>query len=449
MFVRQLYDEVLAHASYVIGCQRTGEALVVDPSRDIDRYIALAHANNLRIVAAVDTHIHADYLSGLQAFATQGIHVYASREGGDAWQYEWLRNAAMPHTLLSDGDEFRIGNIRFQAMHTPGHTPEHLSYLVYDRDIDEPVAVLSGDFMFVGDLGRPDLLETAAGVVGAREPSARELFHSVQKIRALQPYLQVWPAHGAGSACGKGLGAMPMTTLGYELRHNAAILAASSDQEFVPYILKGQPATPLYFARMKRDNRAGIPAWKYGAPARLPSQAPDSVLIDVRPLAQRARDVANAISAPLDAQFPAIVGSYVAEGARITLVSSSDVLELATRVLARIGYDAVVGYVLAEDLPPAGALPSISFAKLPKQAHVLDVRTEDEFRERHVRGAQNIPHTKVIQLIRTLPKETVYVHCATGSRARAATTALRAHGVDAVLIADAFSAFTGATEEEQ
>lgn len=218
MLVRQIADSKLAQFAYLIGCPRTGEAIVIDPERDVDRYFELAARHKLRIVAAADTHIHADYLSGLREMAARGVFVYASKEGGLEWQYEWLLHSEYPHRLLGHRDQFSVGYIEFVAVHTPGHTPEHLSYLVRDAGggAKDDIALASGDFVFVGDVGRPDLLERAAGMVGVMEPSARAQFASIQReFRGLPDFLQVWPAHGAGSACGKSLGDVPTSTVGY------------------------------------------------------------------------------------------------------------------------------------------------------------------------------------------------------------------------------------------
>jgi hydroxyacylglutathione hydrolase len=240
MFMRMIYDEKLAQAAYLIGCQRTGEAVVIDPERDVDRYIDLAEENDLRIVATAETHIHADYVSGSRELAERiRAKVYVSDEGNEDWKYQWLDKkvggGSYDHQLLKDGDSFQIGNIEFKAIHTPGHTPEHIVFLVTDQGANatEPIGMATGDFLFVGDLGRPDLLETAAGQAGAMEPSARRLFGTVKKLDEIPDFVQVWPAHGAGSACGKALGAVPMSTVGYEKRFNPAIQAASTEQGFV------------------------------------------------------------------------------------------------------------------------------------------------------------------------------------------------------------------------
>ncbi|HCT46037.1 MAG TPA: MBL fold metallo-hydrolase, partial [Phycisphaerales bacterium] len=266
MLMRMIYDEKLAQAAYLIGCQQTGEAIIFDPERDVDRYIDLAATHGLQIIAAAETHIHADFVSGSRELAERiGAKVYVSDEGGEDWRYQWLDKksggGSYDHQLLKDGDSFRVGKIEFTALHTPGHTPEHMVYLVTDHGsgATEPIGMVSGDFVFVGDLGRPDLLETAAGQAGAMEPSARNLYNTLQRLEGIPDFVQVWPAHGAGSACGKALGAVPTSTIGYEKRFNPAILAGRDEQRFVDFILSGQPEPPLYFANMKRDNKIGPP----------------------------------------------------------------------------------------------------------------------------------------------------------------------------------------------
>ncbi|MDX1577501.1 MAG: MBL fold metallo-hydrolase, partial [Gemmatimonadota bacterium] len=203
MLFRQIADDKLAQYAYLIGCQRTGEALIIDPERDIDRYLAIAEQEDLRIVAVAETHIHADFLSGAREFAERlDVRLYLSDEGDEDWKYEWAKDDRYDAVFLKHGDTFSVGLVELETVHTPGHTPEHVAFLVTDRGAgaDEPMGLASGDFVFVGDLGRPDLLETAARVEGAMEPSARRLYGSVQKFLELPEFLQVWPAHGAGSA---------------------------------------------------------------------------------------------------------------------------------------------------------------------------------------------------------------------------------------------------------
>jgi hydroxyacylglutathione hydrolase len=257
MLLRYFYDEKLAHASYLVGCQRAKVAVVVDPGRDIQQYLTRAEIDGVRIVAVAETHIHADYVSGARELADRlGAKLYVSDEGPAEWKYLFLD--AYDNQLLHEGDHFMIGNIRFDVYHTPGHTPESISFVLTDvgGGADQPMGIFTGDFVFVGSIGRPDLLQEAAGLAGTAEPGARDLFKSSERFKRLPDYLQMWPTHGAGSACGKGLGAIPSSTVGYEKRFNPALQFTDED-EFVKYILADQPEAPKYFAVMKRVNREG------------------------------------------------------------------------------------------------------------------------------------------------------------------------------------------------
>jgi hydroxyacylglutathione hydrolase len=216
MLLRYFFYDKLAHASYLVGCQATGEAIVVDPGREVEPYLAAAEDEDLRIVGVTETHIHADFVSGARELAERtGARLYLSAEGGREWQYQYQDE--YDHQLVRDGDSFYVGNLRFAVMHTPGHTPEHIALLVTDtKGADRPMGLFSGDFVLVGDVGRPDLLEKAARVANTAEVGARQMFGSLQRFRQLPDYIQVWPGHGAGSACGKALGAVPSSTVGYE-----------------------------------------------------------------------------------------------------------------------------------------------------------------------------------------------------------------------------------------
>src|SRR5690606_13526761 len=222
-----------------------------DPKRDVDTYLDIAEKNNLKITHIAETHIHADYLSGtLELAALTGAQCYLSDEGGEDWQYEF------PHIGLKDGDQIPLGNLVFHVIHTPGHTPESISLLLVDAPATkEPVMLFTGDFVFVGDIGRPDLLENAAGLIGTKEAGARQMFRSLQHFLTLPDYIQVWPAHGAGSACGKALGAVPSSTVGYERIRNWALQYGANETEFIAELLDGQPEPPRYFAMMKKLNK--------------------------------------------------------------------------------------------------------------------------------------------------------------------------------------------------
>ena len=464
MLVRQVADPKLAQFAYLVGCPRSGEAIVIDPERDVDRYFDLARRHKLRIVAAADTHIHADYLSGLREMAARDVLVYASKEGGPDWQYEWLLSGEYRHRLLGHGDQFSVGFIEFLAVHTPGHTPEHLSYLIRDAGggAADFVALASGDFVFVGDVGRPDLLERAAGMVGVMEPAARAQFASIQReFRPLPEFLQVWPAHGAGSACGKSLGDVPTSTVGYELRTNRSILTAVDEQTFVDFILAGQPEPPLYFARMKRDNRRG-PELLRQLPAPAALATPDLAALahrtDIAVLDTRSREaffaghLSGSLLTELDYQFCSLAGSYVPEGMPIYLIVDQKRLDEAVRALIRVGLDRIGGYATPETLADyarqTGPLPRVTTIDMPAleaartdgRAHVLDVRSAAEFEAGHVPGALHVPHTRIGVNADTLPTDKpLLVYCQSGARAAAAVAMLERLGLTAIDVNDAFA----------
>jgi hydroxyacylglutathione hydrolase len=463
MLFRQILEEKLAQYAYLIGCQQTKEAVLIDPQRDIERYVALARAEGLTIIAVAETHIHADFLSGCREFAARhGVKVYLPGETPPDWTYRWT--AEYDVKRLRHGDTFRIGNIELRAVHTPGHTPEHTSYLVTDRGggADQPMGVATGDFVFVGDLGRPDLLETAAGVTGAMEPSARQLYRSAVGFLDLPDWLQVWPGHGAGSACGKALGAVPETTVGYERRFSPALAAVNAgEQPFVDFILAGQPEPPPYFARMKALNRDGppllgeMPRPAHVAVEKLAELAlrDDVSVVDARRdrAAFMAGHLRGSIFAPLNKTFPTIVGSYVNPEQPVYLIVPEEKLHEAVLDLVRIGYDHAAGYATPADLADwaaaGGALATTSVIDFDTMddrrdthsVHVLDVRGAAEYAEANVPEAQNIAHTRLALRLAEVPRDRVVaVHCESGARAASATSLLERQGYDVALVDDRF-----------
>lgn len=461
MFFQQIFEEKLAQYAYLIGCQKSGEAIIVDPMRDIDRYQKIASKNKLKIVAATETHIHADYLSGLREFAESGVKILVSDEGDKDWKYEWVIDSKYDHQLLKDGDEFSIGNIKFTTVYSPGHTPEHISFLVTDgATTDEPMGLLSGDFVFVGDVGRPDLLETAAGEVGAMDESAKTLYKSIEKFKTMPEYLQLWPGHGAGSACGKALGAVPESTVGYEQRFNGSIKAAISEKDFVDYILDGQPEPPLYFARMKRDNKKGpkilgevpVPEKKSIQSMIGATRTSNAVIVDTRPdrMAFMNGHIQAALYAPFNKTFNTIVGSYVSDEEDIYLIIDENKIDEAVIDLIRIGLDNIKGYATPKDLEEfknqSGTLFStetINFEKVDElmptdEYNLLDVRKKSEFDEGHHPQALNISHTRLMDRLEEIPTDKpVLVHCKSGARAAAASALLEKEGFVVQYINDA------------
>jgi hydroxyacylglutathione hydrolase len=353
-----------------------------------------------------------------------------------------------------------VGNIRVEAVHTPGHTPEHLSYLITDLGggADQPIALATGDFVFVGDVGRPDLLESAAAIKGTMEPSARKLQESLRdRLAPFADNLQLLPAHGAGSACGKALGAVPTSTLGYERRFNNSLKLAINDGDaFVREILSGQPEPPLYFATMKQVNRDGIavtggvpkpPRLKAAEFSRIVADK-DVQILDTREdrKAFDAAHVMRAIHAPLrSAFFSTTAGSYLAENDSIVLVLEKDEdADLAVRQLYRIGFDHIVGWITSGEAKAGGLFaereeridfPDFQPARALEQGEIIDVRTSAEFQRGHLEGARSFPYTRLKTRLGELPKNRrLFIHCGTGRRASLAASFLRSEGFDAVHI---------------
>ncbi|MFT4311391.1 MAG: MBL fold metallo-hydrolase [Candidatus Woesearchaeota archaeon] len=415
MILRQIEDKDLAQYSYLVGCQKTKEAIIVDPQRDIQKYFDLAKKEGVNIVAAVDTHIHADYITGLREFANKNIKVYGSKEGGSDWQYEWLKNSSYNYELIGDKAEIKIGNITLKAVHTPGHTPEHLTFLLIDHPrSDKPLAAFTGDFIFVGDVGRPDLLESAAKVQGAMEIGVKQLFESLQNFKKQDEDLMILPGHGSGSACGKSLGAVPFSTLGYEIKTSEA-LSFNSEKEFVEFILKDQPAPPMYFARMKKENKEGPELYNE---REIPLvEKPIGKLVNVGDRTCNTGILVNTNN------LAEIAGSYLDKEDKITLLTKKEDLQKNVNTLMKIGLDNVVGFL--EEYKEEKK----SFED--KEHFYLDVRGEKEYNEENL-GTKLIPHTRLPEHVDSLDKsKKILVFCASGGRAESAASYLRSHGFDA------------------
>jgi hydroxyacylglutathione hydrolase len=453
MLLRYFYHPKLAHASYLVGCQATGEAIVIDPGRQVEQYISAAIDEGLRLTAVAETHIHADYLSGSVEMAHRtGATLYLSAEGGDEWQYGFRDNYS--HQLLHEGATFPVGNIRFDVWHTPGHTPEHLAFLVTDsRSADRPMGIFSGDFVFVGDVGRPDLLEQAVGMADTAVAGARQMFHSLQRFKQLPDYLQIWPAHGAGSACGKALGAVPSTTVGYERLFNWALQQTVADR-FVAELLTGQPETPRYFAQMKRLNKDGPPHLPHHwLPPQLPLEqitsllADGATIIDTRGPGAFARGhIPGSINIAYDNSFTNWAGWLVAYDRPFYLVTGAATLPALVADLQYIGLDHIGGYFDAATLAiwqaatrqqrsyPVKTVAQLSDTILKQEVQVVDVRSQAEWDQGHIPGAQHIMLGELPQRLDELPRDRpLVVQCSTGARSAIAASILQRDGFDPVI----------------
>ncbi len=429
MFFQRFYNESIAQASFLVACNADREAIVIDPTRDVDQYVDLAAQKGFRIVAVTETHIHADYVSGSRELASiTGASLYLSREGGADWQYTYAKEPNV--RLIGDGDEIKIGNIRLRAIHTPGHTPEHLSFLLIDgAATSEPVAMFSGDFIFAGDVGRPDLLETAAGFKNTMQQGAATLFGSLVKAKDLPEWLVLWPGHGSGSACGKALGGTPCTTLGYEKLVNES-LRITTEEQFVHSILAGQPEPPKYFARMKRLNKEG-PTFTRGKWNVSELRSLDDIqLIDVRSMDEFLQGSSKgAIWIPKGPSFSKWTGSLLDPERPVAILANGAEEGIqAAKYLVMIGIEHIAGWTRPDQsfVLPTATLP-------PPTAFVLDVRGGAEREEESIEGTSHIPLVYLSDRTRDLPVP-LFVHCASGSRSVIAASYLQSRGLEATAI---------------
>ncbi len=455
MLLKRFYDTRLAQASYLVGCQATGEALIIDANRDVEQYLAAATAEGMRITHVTETHIHADFLSGARELAARArARLLLSDEGGPDWRYGFAGDAGA--ALLKDGQTFAIGNIKVEALHTPGHTPEHLCFRITDgAATDRPMGIFTGDCIFVGDVGRPDLLERAAGHAGTMEASAHTLFRTLQKLKTLPDYLQLWPAHGAGSACGKALGAVPQTTLGYERFANWALTTGDEDA-FVRLVLADQPEPPAYFAQMKRLNRDGPPPLagsERRRPERLGAERLSEILAggggfvaDIRRTADFAKGFVPGTTniprttlptragmlVPYDRPLYLLVDDGADEGGGALDEAVRDLGMIGLEVKGWFGADALAAWangggtlVTMPQVQPMEVVEPLAYGTVI----MVDVRGRSEWDAGHLPGARHIPLPELPRRLAELPKDgQLVLHCESGSRSAVAASVLHAAG---------------------
>jgi hydroxyacylglutathione hydrolase len=448
MYFQQIYDKTLAQSSYFIGCQKAGVAAVIDPKRDVDTYLAIAQEQKMQITHILETHIHADFLAGSRELAAlTGAAMYLSDEGGADWQYEF------DHVGLKEGSRIQVGNLEFQVLHTPGHTPESISFLLTDIPASkEPVMLFTGDFVFVGDIGRPDLLEKAAGLKGTLEAGAHQMFLSLKKFSALPPYVQVWPGHGAGSACGKALGAVPSTTTGYELVRNWAFRFEQDEEGFVQYLLADQPEPPKYFAMMKKLNKVKrpllteVPALKKLDAVSL-KRALDKgyKLIDTRDKTVFAKGyIPGSINIQNNNAFNTWAGWFLEYETPFILLADPVQLDDITRKLMRIGLDNIYGYIPSIKVweEADGALEHEQVISLDEfktlyqnnGIQVVDLRGATEYSAGHLNGADHVFIGSLPNNFNKISKDKkVVIHCQGGDRATMGYSLLARQGYKNIL----------------
>ena len=440
MFFQQYYLECLSHASYMVGDTATGLAAVIDPQRDIDQYLADAAANGLRIVKVIETHFHADFLSGhLELAAATGASIVfgAAAKGRVEFEVETLTN----------GSHISLGTVDLEILETPGHTPESISVVVRENGpTGEPHSVLTGDTLFIGDVGRPDLL---ASVGVTADQLARQLFDSLHnKLMLLPDDTKVFPAHGAGSSCGKQLSTETVSTIGEQRRTNYALAPMVID-DFVDVVTEGQNVAPMYFPFAANRNREArpllddeAPLKELTAPEAVALAASGAVIIDSRDdQAFALGHIRGSVNVGLSGRFAEYVGEVMKPGTAIVIVSDSGFEREARTRLARIGFDNVLGYIgnpIAEMLNHPELVEQQSRLSVEALAErmaslrelvVIDVRNGGETELGMLPGARNIPLPALLQTIPELdPNVPIVVNCAGGYRSSVASSLLKAHG---------------------
>lgn len=439
MFLQQFFVRGLGHASYLVGDADAGLAAVVDPRRDVDAYLDLARAEGLRIVEILETHVHNDYVSGAEELRQRtGATVRAST----------IAALTRPHEAIADGDELHLGSLRFRVLATPGHTPDHVSFAVADlsRSTDDWV-LFAGGALLVGTAARPDLL---GGPEEAARAAAVEFATLRDRIAPLPDWVELYPTHGAGSLCGSGIGGKRWSTIGYERRHNPALLQPDADA-FRRFILTDQPTVPAYWRRMRALNQAGAaPLAGLGEPRPMTVEAVehaaghDAVVVDARdPEVFAAGHIPGSFGIGLGDTFGTWVGSVVpADRELILVLTHDDDVAAALAQLRGAGYDRVAGYLVGgfdawqasgNDIARLDTRTADDLASqiASGAVRVLDVREANEWRAGHIAGAIHIPGGALPRRLDDVPDDgPVAVVCAGGYRSTVAASLLERAGRD-------------------
>ncbi len=411
MFFKQFYLSCLAHASYMIA--DGGEAVVIDPQRDVDQYLEEAARQGMTIKYVIETHLHADFVSGHRELASRtGAQIVIGAEA----------NAEFPHVAAHDGDVIRVGNVRLRAIATPGHTPESMSWIVDDAK------VLTGDTLFIGDVGRPDL---AGGRGFTPQQMAAMMYDSLHsKLLTLGDDVEVWPAHGAGSACGRNISKETTSTIGVQRRTNYA-LKPMPREEFVRLMTTEIPPPPQYFARDAEINRRGARPLAEIAVHKLTRIDGHALVLDVRDEKSfGARHISRAVNIGLGGQFASWCGTLLPQDAALVVATDSEshAAEAVMR-LARVGIESAVGYVTDDASAPTESLAQISVAELrDRRLPVLDVRGAGEYASGHIPDAVNIPLPELPQRIADVATGPLAVVCGGGYRSSIACSLLMREG---------------------
>ncbi|GAB4546614.1 MAG: rhodanese-like domain-containing protein [Pleurocapsa sp.] len=440
MHFKQFYLESLGHASYFIGSEQTGEALVLDVRRDVDIYFEEARQEGMQLKYATDTHQHNDYLTGICELPQRGeIQLIGSARADLGYEVR----------SMADGDRLEMGEVVFEVLHTPGHTPEHISLLVTDRSRgEEPALLLSGGALLVDDVGRPDLLGSEDDI----QQHASQLCHTLQeKILKLPDYVEVYPTHVSGSLCGGNIGSRLSTTIGYERRMNKMLAGIASKNEFVKHCLNLEdlPAVPPYWSRMRKQNQQGPPL--LGVLANPPAldveqfdrlRSNGAIVLDCRSPEAFASHIRGALNVHYGSSFATWAGTILPTDAPLILVleKARDLWDICWQLL-RIGYDLPKGWLAGGMMAWRTAakelefMPLMSVRDLNRQLQrqdnlqVLDVRQKTEWRSGHIKGAIHITGAELPARYKEISKEkTVAVICGSGYRSSVNASLLKHHG---------------------
>ena len=446
MYFQRYYLGCLSHASYLIGDEQTGIAAVVDPQRDIDQYVAEAKSKGFEIKYVLLTHFHADFIAGHIEMRDQlGAKIYLGARA----------QAEFDFTPVKEGDVIEFGQVRLSILETPGHTPEGISILVFDLETDSesPVSVLTGDTLFIGDVGRPDLL---ASIGVTADELAEMLYDSLhQKLMKLPPETNVFPAHGAGSMCGKNLSDQASSTIGEQMKYNYALQPMSFD-EFKAIVTAQQPEAPAYFAHdavLNRQERPSLGETLEGSliglnlTQVLEYRESGAQLLDVRSEADFASGyLEGSLNIPLHGKYATWCGTVLDKERPLVIVAERGTEEEAVMRLGRIGFDKVVGYLeggeetLRDNPQHIRQIHRITAQALAdelatgKSVTVVDIRTVKEFENGHIEGGLNVPLHQLSQRLSEIPRERqVVIHCQGGYRSSIGTSLLQREGFENLL----------------
>ncbi|MBI1246223.1 MBL fold metallo-hydrolase [bacterium] len=443
MLFRYFYDGGLAHASYLVGCEHARVAIIIDPDRDVDKYLIAAEQEDLEITSVAETHIPAEYVSGAKELAGRlGATLYVSGEGAQGTGYKYL--AAYAREVLRNGSAFHIGSVLFKVIHTPGHTPESLSFLVIDEGAgaNRPVGIFTGDFILVGSIGRPEIIEDSPVEHDFADQQARKIFQSAKRFKDLPAYLQVWPSRDAGSVCGKAIRKIPSSTVGYEKIFNPA-LQFTDEEAFVQYILADQPEMASHCVTIKEMNKAGPgflgnEAIKRIDASELKNAVLDGTVVDLAPSSRFTEGhYPGAINIPLN-QLATWAGWLLSCSLPVFLIGDDRQRSEAVRILHNVGFDNIGGGCGQDEIQRLGIANEAYLVETPsdlasrinsRQVSLIDVRSDAEWRQSHICHAE---HIHLGQLPNQMDKisndKPVVVYSRTGTRSAIASSLFQASG---------------------